>query len=99
MVKKMKKFLPPISFLFHFKEGIKTFPRNIGVGKFYKLIHDDLIPNYCLKTFIDLIGVLLKDYGLDKNSNNVSMRDVPITDKKRNDCCYFMGHGSRKIEI
>lgn len=36
-----------------------------------------------MKLFPDVIGILLRDYGLEKNSNNVSMRDLSITDKKK----------------
>lgn len=32
---------------------------------------------------MDLVGILLKDYGLHSNSNGVAMRDLLITDNKK----------------
>lgn len=31
----------------------------------------------------DLLGILLKDYGLEENTNKVPMRDISITDAKK----------------
>lgn len=31
----------------------------------------------------DIVGILVKDYGLERNTNDVSMRDLAITDRNK----------------
>lgn len=33
--------------------------------------------------FKDLVGILIKDFGVELNSNSVSMRDLSVTDRNK----------------
>lgn len=41
------------------------------------------IKTLCHKNILDLVGILIRDFGFEVNSNNVPMRDLSITDRNK----------------